>query len=167
MNLLKSFLVAAFLSGAATAQSTATQAPSTELPRGATVWVNTGTEIILLPALGLSVSVPVGSVDVRGSVGTLFLPFAADGVGGPANVPVFASVDALFNFPQGPVNLYAGPGVGTVSGQALLLNATAGVRGEFRQGRLGWFSEAKLRGYVMDGSSVVLPGLHLGVTYRF
>ncbi|GGK92039.1 hypothetical protein [Deinococcus radiotolerans] len=167
MKILNSLLVAAFLSGAAAAQSTATQTPSTDLPRGTTVWVNTGTEIILLPALGLSVSVPVGSVDVRGSVGTMFLPFAADGVNGPTSLPVFASVDALLNFPQGPVNVYAGPGIGTVSGQALLLNATAGVRGEFRQSQLGWFSEAKLRGYVMDGSSVILPGLHLGVTYRF
>ncbi|MHA0044539.1 hypothetical protein [Deinococcus sp. PEB2-63] len=166
--MLKSVLVAACLSGAAAAQSSSTPVSPTDLPRGTTMWVNTGTEVYILPALGLSVSVPVGSVDVRGTVGTMFLAFPvdADGMNRPAT-PVFASVDALFNFPQGSVNLYAGPGLGTVSGQALLLNATAGVRGEFRQSQLGWFSEAKLRGYVMNGGSVVLPGLHLGVTYRF
>jgi hypothetical protein len=167
VKILKSVLVAACLSGAAAAQSSSTPVSSTDLPRGTTVWVNTGTEFVILPALGLSVSVPVGSVDVRGNVGTMFFPITVDGMSGSTTLPVYASVDALFNFPQGSVNLYAGPGLGTVSGQVLLLNATAGVRGEFRQGNLGWFSEAKLRSYFVDGGSVTLPGLHLGVTYRF
>ncbi|MXV20952.1 hypothetical protein [Deinococcus xianganensis] len=166
MKIPKSVLVAACLSGAAAAQSSSTLVSSTDLPRGTTVWVNTGTEVYILPALGLSVSVPIGSVDVRGSVGTMFMPFATGGIG-QSTLPVFASVDALFNFPQGGVNVYAGPGIGTVGGQELLLNATAGVRGEFRQSQLGWFSEAKLRGYVMSEGSVILPALHLGVTYRF
>lgn len=83
----------------------------------------------------------------------------------------FVNVDLLLSGGGRGLRAYGGPSVGTIPGFAILLGGVGGVRGDFGAGPWGYFAEAKARvgfGAAGGGGTVlVLPGVNLGVTYRF
>ncbi len=136
-----------------------------------TVWGGVGTELFVLPGAMIGASAPVGrlgrvNLALRASAEAIVVP-AAD-VPGP--LP-FVNVDLLMLAGGRGVRAYGGPSVGTIPGFAVLLGGVGGVRGDFGAGPWGYFAEAKARvvfGAAGGGGTVpVLPGLNLGVTYRF
>ncbi|CAM4444781.1 hypothetical protein [Deinococcus marmoris] len=136
-----------------------------------TVWGGVGTEFYVLPGVMIGASAPVGrlgkvNLAVRASAEALLIPLP------DANGPIpFVNVDLLLSGSGRGLRAYGGPSVGTIPGFAILLGGVGGVRGDFGAGPWGYFAEAKARvgfGAAGGGGTVlVLPGVNLGVTYRF
>lgn len=136
-----------------------------------TIWGGVGTEFYVLPGVMIGASAPVGrlgkvNLAVRASAEALLIPLP------DANGPLpFVNVDLLLSGSGRGLRAYGGPSVGTIPGFAILLGGVGGVRGDFGVGPWGYFAEAKARvgfGAAGGGGTVlVLPGVNLGVTYRF
>ncbi|QFP77511.1 hypothetical protein [Deinococcus sp. AJ005] len=136
-----------------------------------TVWGGVGTEFYVLPGVMIGASAPIGhlgkvNLALRASAEALLIPLP------DANGPLpFVNVDLLLSGGGRGLRAYGGPSVGTIPGFAILLGGVGGVRGDFGAGPWGYFAEAKARvGFGAAGGGGValfLPGVNLGVTYRF
>ncbi|MVN86082.1 hypothetical protein GO986_04820 [Deinococcus sp. HMF7620] len=151
------------LAGTAAAQGTS---PDARL----TLWGSVGTEAYIAPGVSLGLSAPLGQIGsfqttLRGTAGLYILPIAD--LNGP--LPL-VNADVLFSGTAGQVNVYGGPSLGTLAGAVWFAGVTGGVRGQFGESNLGWFSEARVRaGFVPGSGTPLLPlvGGGFGLTYRF
>ena len=192
MNFVKSLpvLLALSLAGAAAAQEGTpvfVQPPQTQTapaqtapvltpataalpaPDGVTLWGGLASELYILPGITAGVSAPVFqtpalSVSVRGTLDAIFLPVA--------DLPVAAApligADLLLGTRLRGINVYGGPGAGTVLGLVSWVGGTAGLRGTFSpEGHLGYFGELKARYFLDSAGSIFSPGARFGLTYRF
>lgn len=146
------------LSGSAAAQTA---------PTGVQVWGGLGTDAYILPTLSLGLSAdvvrqPQMTVAVRGGASLTLLPLP-DATG---PVPVY-SAEVLLRGKEPGMNLYGGPSIGNIAGLAWVLGGVAGVQGPLGQGNWGYFGEFMARYLLGVGEVVLLPGVNLGVTYRF
>ncbi|WP_412028587.1 hypothetical protein [Deinococcus yunweiensis] len=173
--LTTALLTAALALTPAHAQTRTSTPPKTEQPA---VWLGLGTEAIIIPELQLAASVPVYrsgdlNVSMRGNVDATFGLYAL-------------GADVLLN--QGNRGWYGGPSAAVIVGGARTGWAAGGLAG-YRTvlgEHLGFFVEGRVRYlYVPEvfvsqqplrpgqpvpprtDLSSVLPGLHLGLTYRF
>ena len=158
---------AALITGATLLLSGTAAAQTTPAPGGVQVWGGLGTDAYILPtiSLGLSADVvrqPQMTVAVRSGASLTLLPLP-DATG---PVPVY-SAEVLLRGNEPGMNLYGGPSVGNIAGLAWVLGGVAGVQGPLGQGNWGYFGELKARYLLGAGEVVLLPGVNLGVTYRF
>ncbi|GGO24165.1 hypothetical protein [Deinococcus humi] len=136
-----------------------------------TVWGGVGTELYVLPGVLLGASAPIGhlggvNLALRASAEAVIVPVADL----PGPLP-FVNVDLLLSGSGRGLRAYGGPSVGTIPGFAILLGGVGGVRGDFGAGPWGYFAETKARvafgAAGGSGAMLVLPGVNLGITYRF
>ncbi|NTX99672.1 hypothetical protein [Deinococcus sp. JMULE3] len=147
---------ALLLSGTAAAQT------------GVQVWGGLGPDAYIMPTASLGLSADVArfgglTASVRGGASLSVLLLVPDATG---PVPTY-SAELLLRGNEPGMNLYGGPSVGNIAGLAWILGGVAGVQGPLGQGNWGYFGELKARYLLGVDQPVLLPGVNLGVTYRF
>ncbi|KQQ99360.1 hypothetical protein [Deinococcus sp. Leaf326] len=138
-------------------------------PDGVTLWGGLSSELYILSGLTAGLSVPVFqtpalTVSVRGALDLVLVPLP--------DLPVAAApligADLLLSTRSRGVNVYGGPGAGTLLGLVSWVGGTAGLRGTFStDGRWGYFGEFKGRYFLDSDVGIFSPGARFGLTYRF